>query len=222
MTDSTAMTSSDGGELPVEMRLEILAQALRFPNGIYTHRWASLRIARVEKWLKIPGFGRFVPEALFKYNQLIIEPLLESDPERSNQGGSTLQRTFRLTYPGKVLAHHVKDLELQISLSRLHEDMSNILIYCSWLQKLANLELGFDQLTMFKISVISGCFSPANQRGIDRLVDTLKIRFGAMKFPCKSFQLEILHHTCGDICMGSHSLQCQNWAEFNQLFSATG
>ncbi|KAF2449795.1 hypothetical protein P171DRAFT_480856 [Karstenula rhodostoma CBS 690.94] len=218
-TAASNIMESSAGEglpyLPQEMRLEILAQTLRFTNGIHSDRWPLLHKARVEKWLSIPGFGSMVPEALFMYNKLILKPGLKLFSEQYQNGQEHYYHDFHLTYPGLLMAHHVKDLELVLNCPAWSHDYAETAadVYFAWLQKLANKELGFDQLKTFKITVLLKEF-----RDLIKLVGILEERFGAMEFPCKDFQLEVL---VSDDAAGNPESSVAR-AMLNPFFSATG
>lgn len=232
-TTSNIMGSSAAGHLPENVIVEILSQALRFPNGIQSDRWAYLKKLRVDKFLSIPSLAHVVPEALFKHNKLIIK-----------EGRYPFELSHRKAYPDSPfcplilagpdnpVAHWVKDLELRISLFNCDGPISMkaaAYAHYFWLQKLANLELGFDQLETLKIAFVLGkSRSETPDRnseispGFHLLLSILEMRFGVMKFPCKELQLEVFQHTCSEACFLTPNSQCGNWQMLNQCLSANG
>ncbi|KAK7185093.1 hypothetical protein PSPO01_09005 [Paraphaeosphaeria sporulosa] len=227
---SNMIASPAIAKLPEEILLEILAQALHFPNGIHSDRWLHLKKARVDKLLSLPSFAHLVPEALFKYNTLIIK----EGRFLSLKTGAMIPSSscpFVLAYPDTMTAHWVKSLELQISLfiASSYTLETVAMVHYSWLKKLANLELGFDQLETLKIVIVqTGRTLFRNENAshyihvLPELLRILETRFGAMEFPCKELQLEVLQHTCSDACLLTPGPQCHNYQKLKQLLSATG
>ncbi|KAJ4304521.1 hypothetical protein N0V90_000047 [Kalmusia sp. IMI 367209] len=185
-------------ELPEELRFQILAEVLRFPNGLHTDRWTLLLLARVRKFLSIPTLGHMVSEALFNHNTVIIK-LQHTSAMRTPWNEIFL--IPRLVYPNRLLAHHVKNLELRIGHS-LHPDFNTLGtsttgyggLYLQWLQKLANHELGFDRLDTFKILFLS----TVEKIDLQLFLQDLLEFYGPMQFPCKKLLIEVSEKTFED------------------------
>lgn len=120
-------------------------------------------------------------------------------------------------------------MELEIDLSRC-SNPGAAEVFCSWLKKLGSLQLGFDRLENFKISIVIGHHWPTVNYGpahsvdgvLRNLMGNLERLITKIEFACKELQLEVLGHACSNACASSLGPYCASWKKLEKLFGATG
>lgn len=141
--------------LPAEIRLKILKEMLKLPSGIHSERWPIYKKCRVDKALAVPGLMEMVPEALYKYNAVIVKASC-----RSTLGIQGNPPTFQvqIPYPKPAVNRWVRKLEFQPILYtpgeavRLNEGRILYQPQAQWLRRLATGVLGFENLDVLRIT----------------------------------------------------------------------
>lgn len=170
-----------------ELRIEVMALALKFPNGISSDRWEMLYNIRVKKFLTIPGLKNLVNEALFKHNKLVVKP-------EFNRFHCSLW-SFKIRYPPPEAAQHVRHLVFQIGTMPTYHDgkfLHGLGVYMAWLQKLSNREMGFGKLDtvtiMFKLETDSTPHQMAE------FIAALEALPSGITIPCKQLIIDASSH----------------------------
>jgi hypothetical protein len=196
-TDSTSRpheTASDSdlrtgaAKVPAELLVKILSEYLKFPNGIHSDRFHSIKKVRVDKLLSIPSYAKIVPEALYRDNKLTINAEIIA---------KTKSQT-RILYPQAIQTNYIRDLEFQFRLDYFPNRLRS-LMQLSWLRKLAAGELGFENLDSFRIRIVDpkDVFEkPVSCLLGDLYRENLRTGTETFRFQCKSFELVLPEHGC--------------------------
>jgi hypothetical protein len=167
--------------------MEVIALALKFPNGISSDRWEMLYNIRVKKFLAVPGLKNLVNETLFKYNKLVVKP-------ECNQLDCSLW-SFKIRYPPPEAAQYVRHLVFQIGTMPTYQDckfLHGLGVYMAWLQKLSNREMGFT-----KLDTVTILFKLDPDSFLDQMAEfiaALEALPSGITIPCKQLIIDAPSH----------------------------
>ncbi|KAF2875689.1 hypothetical protein BDV95DRAFT_591141 [Massariosphaeria phaeospora] len=200
VTDFALPANTPWASLPEEIRFQILEYVLTFPHGIHSECWPWTRKTRVAPLLTIPSMAHLVPEALHSNNSLTIR--LTFKPQTPKDGKGATYKT-QLDYPLGTNNKWVKDLEFHALPDHFmfdNGDHNSFPMQYSWLQKLANGELGFSQLESLRIVIKPRHYCP--DVGEDILLRQFFLDLkeaqkdtGPLRFRVKTLEVETLEQT---------------------------
>ncbi|KAF2249504.1 hypothetical protein BU26DRAFT_565149 [Trematosphaeria pertusa] len=189
-------------KLPDELRLQILAEALKFPNGIYSERWPSLLAGRVDRFLRVNQLRNLTPEALYKHNLLVIRP-------HANH--------LMIRYPRLVVNKHVRDMHFIPCLidDRAIVGKRWVPAQARWLRNLAFGTLWFHNLRRFTIVIAR----PADgiRENCWYAIEAFQRALGGetLRFQCAELEIVVDGHICSPQC-NRHRQECNTWSALNE------
>jgi hypothetical protein len=207
-TTSESDLRTAAARIPAELRMQILSEYLKLPNGIHSDRFPSIKKVRVDKLLSIPSLAEIVPETLYRNKKLIIK----AEP------GYDGKYDTRILYPQASQTDYVRDLEFQFRLDKGcdHRRLRS-LMQLEWLRKLAAGELGFRNLDSFRITIVK--FLKCDSENLvscllgDLIHKDLWTGTETFGFKCKSFELVLPEHGCA-----GNGGQCRHSVELLKYF----
>ncbi|KAF2114329.1 hypothetical protein BDV96DRAFT_660686 [Lophiotrema nucula] len=141
-------------ELPDEIKLYILGEVVQWKNPIRYDRWQTLKIIRIDPLIALhPEISRVVPEAVFKYNPLVLafkgeKAHIESSNSKS-QNGFLRTSPLSIYYPKPHVNYWVRSLELHIPMCRRGDGFRREV---EFLRRLGSPQIGFTKLNRFELN----------------------------------------------------------------------
>ncbi|KAF2788342.1 hypothetical protein K505DRAFT_366557 [Melanomma pulvis-pyrius CBS 109.77] len=184
--------------IPEEIKLQIIAEYLKFPNGLHCDRWPIIKKLRFDPLLSISDFRYLATEALYKNNLVIIKPSITS-----NTG-------ITIGYPSLAVSHWVRELEFRPSLLECRDDrydsypdkeerLSLFELQIRWLQKLASGELGYQRLDLLRL-VFDCPFVTGNiYNYLCNFVQVIRVA-GPLRIRARRLEIVVGKHLCSENC----------------------